>query len=143
MDEVSAMNTNVQKLELVRYVFSTCILINLFGQRVIDISKKKQTSYSRLCLDNIQECISRSDAICDAEIVKRLIMSASGCDHSEVSLSLQETAHNIHKQQERIDNLTKVFKGAKERLPARKYEKIFKPMDDVEDPNIQEEFNFN
>ena len=74
VDEISAMNTNAQKLELVRYVFSTCILINLFGQRVIDLSKKKQTSYSRLCLDNIQECISRADAITDAYVVKQLIM---------------------------------------------------------------------
>ena len=117
-------------------------MINLFGQKVIDLSKKRQTSYSRLCLDNIAECISRADAICDAEIVKKLIMSASGCDHSEVSLSLQETAHTVHKQKERIDNLTKVFNGAKERLPARKYEKIFKQMDDVEDPNVVEEYHF-
>ena len=69
-------------------------------------------------------------------------MKASGCDHSEVALALQETAHNIHKQRERIDNLTKVFNGAKDLLPNRKYEKIYKQMDDVEDPNVQEEYDF-
>ena len=30
-DEIAAMNTNAQKLELVRFVFSTCVLINVFG----------------------------------------------------------------------------------------------------------------
>ena len=125
IDEINEYQTHSQKLELVRFVFSTCILINIFGQAVLDKAKKSNTSYSRLCLDNIQECIKRADAICDSESVKQLVMRASEHDHSTVSLAMQEAAHTVHKMQERVENLTKVFEGAKGLLPARKYAKSF------------------
>ena len=73
-------------------------------------------------------------------------MTASGCDHSEVALAIGAANATAMKEdlkkQERCDNLNKVFNGAKERLPVRIYEKITKQMDDVEDPNINEEFAF-
>lgn len=147
IEEVEQYTDNSQKLELVRYVFSTCVLITIFGNAIIEKSKKlKQHSYSKLCLDNISECIIKADAICESEHVKALVMTASGCDHSEVALAIgaaNATAmKDDHKKQERCDNLNKVFNGAKERLPVRIYEKITKQMDDVEDPNINEEFAF-
>ena len=145
MEEVRTVSTNgssAQKLELVRFVFSSCILINLFGTRIIDQSKRQKTNYSRLCLDNIQECINRAEPICDSEAVKQLIMKASGCDHSDVSLALQEAAHTTHKMQERVDNLRRVFKGALANLPTRKYMKIYSQADEVEDPPADEHFSF-
>ena len=126
-----------------RFVFSSCILINLFGTRIVEQSKRQKTNYSRLCLDNIQECIYRAEPICDSETVKRLIMKASGCDHSDVSLALQEAAGTTHKMQERVDYLRRVFDGAQANLPARKYMKVYQQTDDVEDPPVREEFNFN
>ena len=143
MTEVTQINTNEQKLELVRFVFSTCILVNIFGQAVLNRSKVKGTTHSRLCLDNIQECINRADAICDSEPVKQLVMQASGCDHSEVSLALLSIANTTHKREERVENLKKVFVGAIDNLPSRKYEKIFKQMEDVDDPGVQENFLFD
>ena len=143
MEEVQAISTNAQKLELVRFVFSSCILINLFGTRIIEQSKRQKTNYSRLCLDNIQECISRAEPICDSETVKQLIMKASGCERSDVSLALQEAVGTTHKMQERVDYLRRVFDGAQENLPGRKYMKVDQQTDDVEDPPVHEEFNFN
>ena len=136
------MNTNEQKLELVRFVFSTCILMLIFGHAVIERSTIGNTSYSRLCLDNIRECVAKADAICESDTVKNLVCQASGCDRSEVAMAMAFASNTIHKKQERISNLTRVFEGAKERLPQRKYEKIFKQMDDVDEVAMHEEFNF-
>ena len=70
-------------------------------------------------------------------------MKASGCNHSEVSLALQEAAHNSHKMQERVDYLKIIFKGAQANLPERRYMKIYDQAEEVEEPEIREVFNFN
>jgi len=84
-EELSQMTSNSQKLELVRKVFNTCVLINVFGQQLLSKqNNKKKPDYSRLCLDNIQESVSKADNICESEQVKQCIIQASGCNHTEV-----------------------------------------------------------
>jgi len=143
-EEISQMNSNSQKLDLVRYVFSTCVLVNIFGQQLLSKqNNKKKPDYSRLCLDNIQECVNRADSICESEQVKQFIMQASGCSHSEVQLTIQVLQNDsVLKLKEKCDNLTKVFRGAMAKLPPRQYEKITRSVEDIEDTNIQEEFSF-
>lgn len=88
-EELSQMTSNSQKLELVRKVFNTCILINVFGQQLLSKqNNKRKPDYSRLCLDNIQESVSKADSICESEQVKQCIIQASGCNHTEVQLAV-------------------------------------------------------
>ena len=110
---------------------------------MLDGAKRKKTTHSRLCLDNLQECRLRAERICDSEKVKQLIMRASGCNHSEVSLALQEAAHTSHKMQERVDYLKTVFNGALSNLPARRYMKIYDQAENIEDLQVHEVFSFN
>lgn len=82
------MTSDSQKLELVRFIFSTCILLNVFGQLVLNSQTKKQKSYySRLCLDNIQDCVKKADDLIEDANIKSLLMIASGCNHTEVQMA--------------------------------------------------------
>ena len=40
IEEVQAVSSDAQKLELVRFVFSSCILLNLFGSLVLEKTKR-------------------------------------------------------------------------------------------------------